>query len=141
MIILSKLCIYVRSGKDQVIAPNEVQNYDISLFYALLSLFSYLKVGQIKDIFSHILEIVLELEKDSYLKVRINSSLFNSKYKKKVIKLFSNFSTQILEFILRNRYLQDFFNYYFFKNLLVNIILNVERRVSLCYKRNICKES
>ncbi len=87
--------------------------------YALLSLFSYLKVGQIKEIFIPILEIVLDLEKDSYLKVRINSSLFNSKYKKKVIKLFSNFAGQIVEYILRNRFLQDFFNYYFFKNLLL----------------------
>jgi hypothetical protein len=95
------------------------QNLDYTFVHAILSLFSLLKPVQIKELFKEILEVIFKLEKESLIKVR-NNSIFNSKYKNKIIKLLSNFSDILVSFffdyICSNPVDLNFF--YFFKKLI-----------------------
>jgi len=63
----------------------------------------------------------LKLEKDTIIRNK-NFSLFKSKFKNKIIKLISNFAEATAEYIFKNVN-QDPYNYYFYKKLLVRIIM------------------
>jgi len=94
----------------------DILNYDNSFNHAIISLLSHMKPVQIKDLFDNIVGIILKLEADINIKGR-NYSIFNSKFKNKIIKLFSNFTDNIWELLKKEKFL-DINNYYFFKRLI-----------------------
>ena len=96
--------------------PNDNFNFDNSFNHAIISLLSHMKPNQIKDLFDNIVSIILKLEADINIKGR-NYSIFNSKFKNKIIKLFSNFTDNIWELLKKEKFL-DINNYYFFKRLI-----------------------
>jgi hypothetical protein len=98
------------------IPQNELSNYDNSFNHAIISLLSHMKPNQIKDLFDNIVTIILKLEADVIIKGR-NFSIFNSKFKNKIIKLFSNFTDNLWELLKREKFI-DINNYHFFKKLI-----------------------
>lgn len=95
---------------------NDILNYDNSFNHAIISLLSHMKPMQIKDLFDNIVSLILKLEADINIKGR-NYSIFNSKFKNKIIKLFSNFTDNVWELLKKEKFL-DINNYYFFKRLI-----------------------
>ncbi len=95
---------------------SDILNYDNSFNHAIISLLSHMKPAQIKELFDNIVAIILKLEADINIKGR-NYSIFNSKFKNKIIKLFSNFTDNIWELLKKDKFL-DINNYYFFKRLI-----------------------